>query len=206
MPSARATGWMSKAQVARTLERSRDLPRRVQPRPGRCNAAGGRRRAIVTTSSPHQSDVQKFLTTSLTSPSRKNNPLLLFSRFDRTKARLVGDVIKTRGRVTYEEGERGAVEVRTDVTYDVPGDAARAGQHRGGPHDRAARGRDELGRPGEDRHGARHVLRRLVQRARPTEAVTPPAAVSSPSSAPNGRRATARPSTRTTAVRRWTSG
>ncbi|MFI6876454.1 hypothetical protein ACIBL6_23790 [Streptomyces sp. NPDC050400] len=118
MPSARATGWMSKAQVARTLERSRDFLVASSLDPGVLR--GGRPAKAIAYLNPHQSDVRTFLTTSLTSPSRKNNPLLLFSRFDRTKARLVGDVIKTRGRVTYEEGESGAVEVHTDVTYVYP--------------------------------------------------------------------------------------
>ncbi|MFB1045336.1 hypothetical protein [Streptomyces chrestomyceticus] len=36
------------------------------------------------------------------------------------QARLVGDVVKTRGRLTYREGKRGAVEVTADVTFVYP--------------------------------------------------------------------------------------
>lgn len=69
---------------------------------------------------PQQRDVQDYLAATFTAPTRENSPLLLFSRFDSTKVRLAGDVVKTRGLITYREGERGAVEVRTDVTYVYP--------------------------------------------------------------------------------------
>ncbi len=45
---------------------------------------------------------------------------MLFSRFDEAHVRLVGDVVKTRGRITYREGERGALQVTADVTYVYP--------------------------------------------------------------------------------------
>lgn len=53
-------------------------------------------------------------------PDRENDPLLLFSRFRSSEVRLVGDVVETRGRITFREGERGAVHVSTDVTYVHP--------------------------------------------------------------------------------------
>ncbi|MER5548366.1 hypothetical protein ABT072_39385, partial [Streptomyces sp. NPDC002589] len=57
----------------------------------------------------------------------ENDPLLLFSRFAEAKVRLVGNVVKTRGRITYREGERGALEVTADVTYVYPVVRAAAG-------------------------------------------------------------------------------
>ncbi|CAM5683833.1 hypothetical protein SALBM217S_08327 [Streptomyces griseoloalbus] len=53
-------------------------------------------------------------------PTEETDPLLLFSRFRPDQADLVGDIVKTRGRLTYREGERGAVEVTADVTFVYP--------------------------------------------------------------------------------------
>ncbi|MFJ2090239.1 hypothetical protein ACIOEW_13330 [Streptomyces sp. NPDC087901] len=118
LPEARATGWMSKAQVAQALERSRDflaasgLDHRV--------LRGERPSSAIALLNPHQKDIQQYVTTALRTPSAENDPLRLFSRFAPSKVRVVGDVVKTRGRITYREGKRGAVEVATDVTYVYP--------------------------------------------------------------------------------------
>ncbi|MFI6654669.1 hypothetical protein ACIBL8_04015 [Streptomyces sp. NPDC050523] len=125
LPGARATGWMSKKQVAQALEKSRDFLAESSLDPGVLR--GERPEKAIALINPRQSDVQDYLTAAFRSPSRKNDPLLLFSRFEKTKVRLVGDVVKTRGRITYREGERGAVEVTTDVTYVYPVVRAAAG-------------------------------------------------------------------------------
>ncbi|MFD4951629.1 hypothetical protein [Streptomyces sp. NPDC058451] len=125
MPEARATGWMSKAEVARTLERTRDFLAASSLDPGVLR--GERPRKAIALINPHQPDVKDCLATAFRAPSQKNDPLLLFSRFDTTKVRLVGDVVKVRGRITYREGDRGAVEVTTDVTYVYPVAPAAAG-------------------------------------------------------------------------------
>lgn len=125
LPAARATGWMNKEQVARALARSRDFLVESSLDPGVLR--GERPRKAIALINPHQKDVADFLATAFRAPSREDDPLLLFSRFDTSKVRLVGDVVKTRGRVTYREGERGAVEVTTDVTYVYPVVRAAAG-------------------------------------------------------------------------------
>lgn len=125
LPEARATGWMSKGQVARALEESRDFLTASSLDPGVLR--GERPKKAIALINPHQRDVQDFLATAFRSPGRENDPLLLFSRFEKTKVRLVGDVVKTRGRITYREGKRGAVEVTTDVTYVYPSVRAAAG-------------------------------------------------------------------------------
>ncbi|GHB47945.1 hypothetical protein GCM10010377_43470 [Streptomyces viridiviolaceus] len=125
LPEARATGWMSKAQVAQALDRTRDFLAASSLDAGVLR--GERPRAAIALINPHQRDVQDYLATAFRAPSRENDPLLLFSRFDSTKVRLVGDVVKARGRVTYEEGDRGAVEVTSDVTYVYPVVRAAAG-------------------------------------------------------------------------------
>lgn len=119
LPGARATGWMSKAEVARALERSRDflVASALDPEVLR----GERPTKAFALINPHQTDVQEYLTAAFrTPPSAENDPLTLFSRFAPSKVRLVGDVVKARGRITYREGKRGAVEVTADVTYVYP--------------------------------------------------------------------------------------
>ncbi|GHB09626.1 hypothetical protein ACIQRS_15700 [Streptomyces termitum] len=120
VPAAKATGWMDAAQVGRALESSRDflaaagLDRGV--------LAGGHPTRAVALLNPHQKDVREYLRAALSggkvTPS--TDPLLLFSRFRPDRARPAGDVVKTRGRLTYREGKRGAVEVTADVTFVYP--------------------------------------------------------------------------------------
>ncbi|MFJ2814797.1 hypothetical protein [Streptomyces sp. NPDC087294] len=125
LPAARATGWMSKRQVGRALEQTREFLAASSLDPGVLR--GERPKKAIALINPHQQDVQDYLATAFRAPSRENDPLLLFSRFEKAKVRLVGDVVKTRGRITYREGERGAVEMTTDVTYVYPVVRAAAG-------------------------------------------------------------------------------
>lgn len=125
LPEARATGWMSREQVAQTLERSRDFLVASSLDPGVLR--GERPVKAIALINPHQADTKEFLSVAFSAPSKENDPLLMFSRFEKSKARLVGDVVKTRGRSTFEEGKRGAVEVTADVTYVYPVVNAEAG-------------------------------------------------------------------------------
>ncbi|MGI5478807.1 hypothetical protein [Streptomyces lavendofoliae] len=119
VPPARATGWMDAAQVERALRQSRDflVAAGLDPRVLR----GERPAKAIALLNPHQADVQEYLRAALsTAGTPERDPLLLFSRFRPEQARLVGDVVKTRGRLTYREGKRGAVEVTADVTFVYP--------------------------------------------------------------------------------------
>ncbi|NEB36215.1 hypothetical protein [Streptomyces sp. SID14515] len=118
LPEARATGWMSKAEVARALDSTRDFLAASSLDPAVLR--GERPSRAMALINPHQSDVQDFLKKAFRSPDRENDPLLLFSRFRSADVRPVGDVVKTRGRITFREGVKGAVEVATDVTYVYP--------------------------------------------------------------------------------------
>ncbi|MEB8337580.1 hypothetical protein [Streptomyces endophyticus] len=128
LPAARATGWMSRTQVARALERSRDFLAASSLDPGVLR--GEHPSEAIALINPHQPKERSFLDRSLSRPSEKYNPLVLFSRFDTLKAELVGDVVKTRGRVTYGEGDKGALRVTTDVTYVYPVMSPEAGDDR----------------------------------------------------------------------------
>lgn len=118
VPEAKAVGWMSAAQVERALEQSRAFLVASSLDPGVLR--GERPEKAITLINPHQQDVQAFLKAAFRTPSEENDPLLLFSRFQTSQARLVGDVVKTRGRITYREGERGALQVTADVTFVYP--------------------------------------------------------------------------------------
>jgi hypothetical protein len=120
VPPAEATGWMDAARVERALRQSRDFL--VAAGLDSQVLRGERPTKAIALLNPHQKDVQEYLRTALSSkaPSGRTDPLLLFSRFRPEQSRLVGDVVKTRGRLTYREGRQGAVEVTADVTFVYP--------------------------------------------------------------------------------------
>ncbi|MFD5892442.1 hypothetical protein [Streptomyces sp. NPDC060366] len=118
VPEARATGWMTKEQVAQALDRTLGFLAASSLDPDVLR--GERPKEAIALINPHQRDVQDYLAAAFSEPSQENDPLLLFSRFTQTKVRLVGDVVRTRGQLTFREGKRGAVEVTSDVTYVYP--------------------------------------------------------------------------------------
>ncbi|GAA2251799.1 hypothetical protein GCM10010232_44870 [Streptomyces amakusaensis] len=118
VPAARATGWMSTAQVKQALGRSLDFLAASSLDPDVLR--GERPERAIALINPLQQGVESYLSTAFRAPDEKNDPLTLFSRFDDTRVRLVGDEIRTRGRITYREGERGTLRVTADVTYVYP--------------------------------------------------------------------------------------
>ncbi|MEU5980000.1 hypothetical protein [Streptomyces sp. NPDC047315] len=117
MPAAKATGWMNQTQVQQALHQTRDFLAASNLDPAVLR--GERPTRAIALVNPHQKDVQDFLSTSFAAPDDENDPLLLFSRFD-GRARLVGDDVRTRGRISYAAGKDGALRVTTDVTYVYP--------------------------------------------------------------------------------------
>ncbi|MGV9321638.1 hypothetical protein [Streptomyces sp. NPDC003660] len=115
---AKAVGWMSAAEVQRALTRSRDFL--VASSLDRGVLRGERPEKAIALINPRQKDVQHLLETAFRTPGEQHDPLLLFSRFQPSRAHLVGDIVKTRGALTYEEGERGALKVTADVTFVYP--------------------------------------------------------------------------------------
>ncbi|MFE1787293.1 hypothetical protein ACFW7J_02625 [Streptomyces sp. NPDC059525] len=54
-------------------------------------------------------------------PSRENDPLELFTRYDPAELKLVGEVVKVRGRMWVEAGEKpGQADVKVDYTFVYP--------------------------------------------------------------------------------------
>ncbi|MFZ4239330.1 hypothetical protein ACOZGD_29670 [Streptomyces murinus] len=128
VPAARATGWMDKAQATRAPARSKEflVAAGLDPHVLR----GERPAKAIAVLNPRQKDVQRYLRAGLSAktPTLETDPLLLFSRFRPDQARLVGDVVKTRGRLSYREGKRGAVEVTADATFVYPVTPAGGGE------------------------------------------------------------------------------
>ncbi|QDY81405.1 hypothetical protein FQU76_30235 [Streptomyces qinzhouensis] len=118
VPPAKATGWMSTAQVKVALDRTGDFLAASSLDPAVLR--GERPARAIALINPRQQDVKNFLSTAFRTPDEKNDPLMLFSRYDGKHVRPAGDDIRTRGRVSYTEGKDGALRVSTDVTYVYP--------------------------------------------------------------------------------------
>lgn len=125
LPDAAAVGWMSAAEVERALVLSRDFL--VASGLDRGVLRGERPEKAIALINPHQKDVQELLKSAFRTPSEKHDPLLLFSRFQPSRIHPVGDIVKTRGLLTYREGEQGALQVTADVTFVYPVTRADAG-------------------------------------------------------------------------------
>ncbi|MFI1016048.1 hypothetical protein [Streptomyces sp. NPDC020965] len=109
---------MSTAQVAQALNRSRAFLAASNLNPGVLR--GERPSKAIALINPHQQDVKDYLGAAFRSPDRTNNPLMLFSRFKPEQVRLVGDQVRTRGRMTFREGDDRALRVTADVTFVYP--------------------------------------------------------------------------------------
>ncbi|MFF5963934.1 hypothetical protein ACFY64_09330 [Streptomyces collinus] len=118
LPEAKAVGAVSEGRVEEALKLTKKLlvganldPKTVQ---------GARPTAALSVLDPKQPELLDDLDTGLRSPSEKHDPVTLFSRFDPDEVRPAGDVIKTRGRMTFKKGTQGGVAVRADYTFVYP--------------------------------------------------------------------------------------
>nr|WP_250287922.1 hypothetical protein [Streptomyces atroolivaceus] len=118
LPEAEATGGMSKAEVEHALRATRQLLISANLDPA--TLRGESPDEALELLDPLQKGERERLERSLAEPSEEQDPLMLFSRFDAEEAQLAGDVVKTRGRMTFEAGAAGSVEVHTDYTFVYP--------------------------------------------------------------------------------------
>ncbi|WMX45528.1 hypothetical protein [Streptomyces roseicoloratus] len=121
LPEPKPTGWMSKAQVETALKTSKEFLTASNLDPA--VLMGGRPEAALRLIDPKQPGVREQLEKALAKPTEKNDPTFLFSRFDPSRLRLVGSVVKTRGHMTVTPGKgdrKGAVLVRADYTFVYP--------------------------------------------------------------------------------------
>ncbi|MEU7198871.1 hypothetical protein [Streptomyces sp. NPDC045470] len=117
-PEAKAVGRLSKDEVADVLRKARDLlvDANLNPRTLR----GERPAAALDLVDPLQPGTRQDLEAWLAKPGREHDPLQLFTRFDPREARPAGDVVKTRGRMTFKEGQDGALVIHSDYTFVYP--------------------------------------------------------------------------------------
>lgn len=118
VPEARAVGGMSKGEVARALRNTRQLLVAANLDPA--TLRGEKPAEGLDLLDPLQKGEPERLERSLAEPGEGQDPLMLFSRFDPEETRLVGDIVKTRGRMTFEAGATGSVEVHADYTFVYP--------------------------------------------------------------------------------------
>lgn len=118
LPEAKAVGSVPEERVEQALKLTKKLlvGANLDPKAVR----GARPDVALSVLDPKQPELLDELDTALRSPSRKHDPVTLFSRFDPDEVRPVGDVIKTRGRMTFKKGTHGGVAVRADYTFVYP--------------------------------------------------------------------------------------
>ncbi|MET8075037.1 hypothetical protein [Streptomyces sp. NPDC005303] len=118
VPKAKAVGGRSEATVEQALKLTRKLL--VESNLDPATLRGARPEAALDVLDPLQKDVRGLLEAGLRKPDDKHDPLWMFSRFDPKEVRPVGDVVKTRGRMTFKAGEHSSVAVHADYTFVYP--------------------------------------------------------------------------------------
>ncbi|MEV6952747.1 hypothetical protein [Streptomyces sp. NPDC051183] len=118
VPEATAVGGMSKEQVADALAKTRQFL--IAANLDAATLRGERPAAALALLDPRQPEVPGRLERSLTHPSAEDTPVELFTRFDPAEVTPVGDVVKVRGSMRAEPGERGELLVVADYTFVHP--------------------------------------------------------------------------------------
>ncbi|MER5600566.1 hypothetical protein [Streptomyces sp. NPDC002265] len=118
LPEAKPVGSWSKAQVAQLLRQTKTFL--VDGSLNPATLRGHRPAAALGVLDPRQPELLDLLNTSLLKPDKKHDPLRMFSRFDPDEVRVVGQVVKTRGRMTFKAGAQGSVVVHADYDFVYP--------------------------------------------------------------------------------------
>ncbi|MEU4165767.1 hypothetical protein AB0F46_02625 [Streptomyces sp. NPDC026665] len=118
VPKATPVGSLTKEQVATALRGTKKLL--VGANLDTATLRGERPEAALAVLDPKQPRMLDDIERMLSAPEKKHDPLTLFSRFDPHEVSLVGQVVKVRGRMTFKEGEKGAVAIHADYTFVYP--------------------------------------------------------------------------------------
>ncbi|MDW4903888.1 hypothetical protein RB628_00635 [Streptomyces sp. ADMS] len=118
LPEAKPVGRMTRQQVATALEAARDFL--VDANLDPATLRGRRPETALAQLDTAYDEFAAKAETWLKKPGEKSQPEWLFSRFDPDELRPVGDVVKTRGRMTFTQGAHGSVKIRADYTFVYP--------------------------------------------------------------------------------------
>ncbi|MFD5136587.1 hypothetical protein ACFWMX_10150 [Streptomyces sp. NPDC058378] len=118
IPEAKAVGGLDEGQVAQALRLTKQLL--VEANLDPATLRGERPGTALELLDPLQEGWLQEVKRGLGEPTRDQDPLTLVTRFDPDEARLLGDVVKTRGRMSFEAGKAGSVEVHADYTFVYP--------------------------------------------------------------------------------------
>lgn len=118
VPKATPVGTFTRAQVAAALKQAKALLVDANLTPG--TLRGERPESAIAILDPKQPRILDDVNSGLRAPDKKHDPLMLFSRFDPAEVRLVGDVVKARGRMTFKAGEHASVVIHMDYTFVYP--------------------------------------------------------------------------------------
>ncbi|MET7690069.1 hypothetical protein ABZT06_19145 [Streptomyces sp. NPDC005483] len=118
VPKAKSVGGQSEAKAEQALELTKKLL--VESNLDPATLRGERPEAALDVLDPLQKNVRGILEAGLRKPDDKHDPLWMFSRFDPKEVRTVGDVVKTRGRMTFKAGDHASVLVHADYTFVYP--------------------------------------------------------------------------------------
>ncbi|MGW0898329.1 hypothetical protein ACWD0G_15230 [Streptomyces goshikiensis] len=115
VPAATAAGGMSKEQVAGALDQAKRFLVAANLDPAVLR--GERPEAVLKLLDPQGEQDRRLLEKALDRPTAERDPLWLVTRFPAAEVRLATDVVKTRGRMTFEAGKPGEVKVSLDYTF-----------------------------------------------------------------------------------------
>ncbi|WP_051717028.1 hypothetical protein [Streptomyces megasporus] len=118
VPKATAVGNVPAAAVEAALERTKRFL--VSANLDRDVLHGAEPTEALTLLDPLMGDFVTDLRASLEKPTEENDPTTLFTRFDEDEVRLVGEVVKVRGRMEVREGEQGVPRIHADYTFVYP--------------------------------------------------------------------------------------
>ncbi|MFD8909874.1 hypothetical protein [Streptomyces sp. NPDC059575] len=118
LPEAKAVKGFSKADVALALRLTKEflVGTNLDPEVLR----GGQPDKALALLDPKQPETLEKLRRSLRDPDAEHDPIPYVSRFDPARVRLVGDVVKVRGHMSFAAGRPGEVKVHADYTFVYP--------------------------------------------------------------------------------------
>lgn len=118
LPVAKPVGTNTRAEVATALRMAKEflVASNLDP----AVLAGGTPRKALALVDPTANGMREEVSRSLAHPSVHHDPLTLFTRFDPRRVRVVGSVVKVRGRMTVSRGDHGGVRIVADYTFVYP--------------------------------------------------------------------------------------